>query len=81
MDGMSEEETLIAVELPVQLTDDEEINDSDSSNNEDVNPFNLKKCYVRLKRKGYIEDALKRGCTTFIIQKENRGRPRPKPIC
>jgi len=80
MDGMSEEETLIAVEPPVQLTDDEEINDSDS-NNEDANLFNLKKCYVRLKRKGYIEEALKRGCTTFIIQKENRGCPRPKPIC
>ena len=62
---MSEEEALLAVEPPVQLTD-EEINDSDS-NNEAVNPFNLKKCYVRLKRKGYIEEALKRGCTTFII--------------
>lgn len=70
---MTEEETLLAVEPPLQVADFD-------NNNEAINPFNLKKCHVRLKRKGYIEQALKRGCTTFIIPKENRGCSRPKPI-
>ena len=82
-DGMSKEEALLAVEPPLQAHEeviDEESNDSDSSNEANNNPMNLKKCYVKLKRKVYLEKALERGYTTFLIQKKNCGLSRPKPI-
>ncbi len=81
-DGMSEEEALLAVEPPLKTAEkviDEETEDSDSSD-EANNPLNLKKCYVKLKRKVYLEKAFERGCTTFLVQKKNCGSSRPKPI-
>ena len=76
---MSEEEAFIAVEPPLQVVH-EEINNFDNNDDETMNRFNLKKCYVRLQREVYVEQSLEKGCTTFLIQKENSGWSRPKPI-
>ncbi len=81
---MSEEEAILAVEPPLKKADetiDEEIDDSDSSDEANNSPLNLKKCYVNLRRKMYLEKGLERGFTTFLLQKNNRGLSNtPKPI-
>ncbi len=81
---MSEEEALLAVEPPLKEADEtieEEIDDSDSGDEDNNNPMNLKKSYVNLRRKMYLEKALERGFTTFLVQKNSRGSyKRPKPI-
>jgi len=69
-DGMTEEEAILAVAEPPTKTGDE-VDDSDSNNNEN-NPFLLKKCSIRIKKVSYIEQALKAGCQTILVTHVNR---------
>jgi len=82
-DGMSEEEALLAVEPPLTLSGDYELEeDENSSDDENNNPFKLKKCTIHLRKLWYIEQAIKLGCPTVWIPPKgsNRNLYKPKPI-
>jgi len=77
-DGMSEEEALLAVETPMDVS----IVREDESDDDENNPLKLKKCSIRLQKLAYIEQALDLGCTTIWIPPKgsNRNIYKPKPI-
>ena len=82
-DGMSEEEALLAVEPPLTLLSIDDVGEEDSSSdNENNNPFKLKKCTIPLRKLWYIEQAIKLGCPTVWIPPKgsNRNLYKPKPI-
>ena len=62
---MTEEEALLAVAEPHLNVSYEFLENylSDDS----INPFKLKKCFIRLSKLPYIESALKMGCQTILL--------------
>ncbi len=68
---MTEEEAILAVAEPLTNAPDDEADESDSNNNEN-NPFLLKKCSIRVQKVSYIEKAVKAGCQTISVTHVNR---------
>ena len=72
-DGMSEEEALIAVEPPLKAQDESLIEGNVGSDNETNNHFKLRKCYIRIQRLNYLEQALKKCCQTLLMKRDRSG--------
>ncbi len=81
-DGMSEEEALLAVEPPLTLSAHDVGEEDGSSDDENNNPFKLKKCTIHLRKFWYIEQAIQLGCTSVWMPPKgcNRNIYKPKPI-
>ena len=91
-DGMNEEEALLAVEPPVgnntnqfNAVDGEHKNKKRFSEDRN-NPYELKRCSIRLRKLWYIEKAVDFGCTTiWMPPKSSNGNKigskcTPKPV-
>ena len=65
-DGMVAAEAVEAVQPPPSAIECARPCESDEEDDPE-NPHKLRKCFISLKRVGYIEEATKRGCRSILL--------------
>ena len=68
-DGMNADEAAEAVQPPPESPESDSDESSNLHDEEDPgNPHKLRKCSISLKRMGYIEKAVKKGCKSILFR-------------